>query len=297
MIEPWEEGCVSRTQCYRRVARCNRTRVCAAQRIQRAKAPHADSPPGQSSSRHTIPSARQSSTEWSARSSAWGAPQAGFGNFATEPFYRRNFPRELSVSRVPESDEKRPQTHPITGIMMLSTIVLSLFVTPTVGFTMMPPVRSVTARSTLVPVMSDVFVPSAAVDGLVLCGTCLTKTLASLPRVRIHLRLYRTSLGLSMSVVVLFSSIHSRASTAAAGVALILMQDVATNLISEPRITLDDVHFGPGSEATTVEDIAYSQVADLLQGDGLPLPEVRTRIQDTYSDVQETLAEKNTKKL
>ena len=67
------------------------------------------------------------------------------------------------------------------------------------------------------------------------------------------------------------------------------MQDFAAK-IAEPRYTYDDVHFGQGAAA---DDGAYSQVEDLLQGDGLSIPDTRTRIADAYGPIDEALAKKN----
>ena len=72
------------------------------------------------------------------------------------------------------------------------------------------------------------------------------------------------------------------------GVAIIVMQDFATK-IAVPRYTYDDVHFGSAAE----DGVAYAEVADLLQGDGLPIPNTRTRIADAYGPIDEALAKKN----
>ena len=89
------------------------------------------------------------------------------------------------------------------------------------------------------------------------------------------------------------------------GVGIILLQDFATKLATSPastqteampRFTLDDVHFG-GSEVSSVEDVMYDQVADVLQGKGLSIPDTRDRIAEAYGGVDEVVAKKNTREL
>ena len=75
------------------------------------------------------------------------------------------------------------------------------------------------------------------------------------------------------------------------------MQDFATKLATEPRFTLDDVHFGPGQEVSSVDDVFYNQVADTLKGEGFSVPDTRTRIAETYGELDEAIAKKNTKSL
>lgn len=75
------------------------------------------------------------------------------------------------------------------------------------------------------------------------------------------------------------------------------MQDVATKLATQPRVTFDDVHFGFGTEAPHVDDVMYAQVAELLRGDGMPNPDTRSRIEEAYGEVSETIARKNVKEI
>lgn len=46
-----------------------------------------------------------------------------------------------------------------------------------------------------------------------------------------------------------------------------------------------------------MEDVMYDQVADVLQGKGLSIPDTRDRIAEAYGGVDEVVAKKNTREL
>ena len=78
------------------------------------------------------------------------------------------------------------------------------------------------------------------------------------------------------------------------GIAIIVLQDVATKVGTDARMfTFDDVH-GVGASS---EEVVYDQIADILAGEGLNIPDTRTRIADAYGELDQSTAKKNLREL